>query len=244
MSETQESVLPRRQGVKIRDDAAAKHVRELLRQVAARVKEKPAVAPPEEGMVRLGGRDRASYVWFLRCPESYTPPAPVSGGGLCNHGIGVDRHHHGDYEVRAWAHGAPGVHAVSLHTHEVTLEILETVAGLVGIPLEEPERKPETWVHGTRLGRDHTDLALHLVEDHGFHVDYVDSLGDGGMHGLHDGQHGNTWAYAADLPHERCSTLTLDERPAQHLKGTRPRSCSECSVANPQEYSFSDPEGA
>lgn len=222
---TTDAILPRRQGIKVRDDAEAKRIRDLLGQVAARVKTKPAVAPPPEGMVRISGMDRASFVWFLRCPDAEGVPAK---GELCNHGFGVDRHHHGDYEVRAWVHGAPGVHAVSLHTHEVTLEVLETVAKLVGIPLEpvEPERK--TWVHGTRLGRDHTSLALHLVEDHGYHVDYVDSLSDGGKHGLHDGEHGTTWAYAADLSHVTCEVRALDAKRPIHLLGSTPEHCSAC----------------
>lgn len=129
------TTLPQRQGMKIRDDADAQAIVGLLRQLAARVDKRPAVVPPPNGMIRLSGMDRASYVWFLRCPEG---AKDRTDGDLCNHGIGVDRHHHGDYEVRAWAHGAPGVHAVSLHTHEVTLEVLETVAKLVGIPLDPP----------------------------------------------------------------------------------------------------------
>lgn len=146
-----ESILPRRQQQKIRDDVEARRIVDLLRQVAARVDKQPSVAPPEEGMIRLSGMDRASFVWFLRCPKGAKDRAD---GDLCNHGFGVDRHHHGDYEVRAWAHGAPGVHAVSLHTHEVTLEVLETVAGLVGIPLEPV--------------RDGYQGSVMRVENHGF----------------------------------------------------------------------------
>lgn len=218
---------PRRQGMKIRDDAEARNVVTLLAQIAARVKHAPAITPPEAGMVRLGNRDRASYVWFLRCPEGFDPPAPVSGGGLCNHGLGVDRQY-GAYEVRAWAHGAPGVHDVSLHTHTLTLEMLETAARLVGIPLEPAEPEEKTWIHGSRFGREHRDLALHLVEDHGYRVDYIDGLGDGGQHGLHDGDHNTTWSYAANLSHEKCEVVVLDVKPHQHLRGAHPDHCSNC----------------
>lgn len=224
---TTDAILPQRKGQKVRNDAEAKRVIDLLGQIAARVNHQPAIAPNPDGMTRLGTRDRASYVWFLRCPEGYELPAPVSGGEMCNHGIGVDRQY-GAYEVRAWAHGAPGVHDVSLHTHTLTLEMLETAARLVGIPLEDPEPARQTWIHGTRLGRDHFDLALHLVEDHGYAADYVDGLGDGGTHGLHDGEHNATWAYAANLSHEKCEVLALDVKPAQHLRGSRPDHCSAC----------------
>jgi hypothetical protein len=224
---TTDATLPRRKSGRIVTDEGARQVNALLGQLAARVKHQPAFKTPEDGMVRLGRRDRASYVWFLRRPDDFTPPAPVSGGGLRNHGIGVDRQD-GAYEVRAWAHGAPGVHDVSLHTHTLTLEMLETAAKLVGIPLEDPEPELKTWVHGSRFGRGHADLDKHLAEDHGFHGDYLDSLSDGGLHGLHDGEHNTTWAYAADLSHEKCEILALDVRPSQHLRGTHPDKCSGC----------------
>jgi hypothetical protein len=57
------------------------------------------------------------------------------------------------------------------------------------------------WVHGTRLGRDHRSVRQHLVEDHGCSPGHVGALSDGGVHGMHDGAHGVTWAYAEDLPH-------------------------------------------
>lgn len=135
--EVEGGTLPRRRGMKVMDDAGARCVVELLRGFAERVPHEPSIKPPPEGMVRLGGRDRASYVWFLPCHPDGKAPAPVSGGGLCNHGIGIDRQW-GAYEVRGWAHGAPGVHDVSLHTSVVTLEHLETAARLVGIPFGPP----------------------------------------------------------------------------------------------------------
>lgn len=57
------------------------------------------------------------------------------------------------------------------------------------------------WRHGTKLGREHVSLRHHLVEDHGLTVDEVTGLSAGAAHGLHDGQHGRTWAHALDLPH-------------------------------------------
>jgi hypothetical protein len=128
--------LPRRRSTRVRSDEDARCVIELLGQVAARVPHDPATRPPAEGMVRLGNRDRASYVWFLPCPEGTVD----SRGGvieMCNHGLGVDRAF-GAYEVRAWAHGSPGVHDLTLHAGQVTLELLETAARLVGLPLTEP----------------------------------------------------------------------------------------------------------
>lgn len=135
---------------RVRTDPDALNVVELLRQLAARVPHSPAITPYQGRMIRLGGMDRASYVWFLRCPEGFEPPAPVSGGGLCNHGVGVDRQY-GAYEVRAWAHGAPGVHSVSLHTHTLTLELLETAAKLVGIPLEPATDQPTSATQGVEM---------------------------------------------------------------------------------------------
>lgn len=58
-----------------------------------------------------------------------------------------------------------------------------------------------TWVHGTRLGREHRSVAAHLVEDHAIDSAWVDSASDAAVHGKHDGLHKRTWAYAADLPH-------------------------------------------
>ncbi|MGK5677544.1 hypothetical protein [Actinoplanes sp. URMC 104] len=61
------------------------------------------------------------------------------------------------------------------------------------------EWKP--WVHGSQLGRGHRSLEQHLVEDHGRDADEIAVMSDGAMHGWHDGVHGQTWAYAQDLPH-------------------------------------------
>lgn len=74
-------------------------------------------------------------------------------------------------------------------------------------PDPEPDPEPDDprptrrWVHGTHLGRSHTSVRTHLVEDHGLSVHQVDALSDGAVHGLHDGRHDRTWAYAYDLPH-------------------------------------------
>lgn len=57
------------------------------------------------------------------------------------------------------------------------------------------------WVHGTRLGREHKSLKIHLREDHGVRWERARSLSDGEAHGTHDGMHDKTWAYAYDLPH-------------------------------------------
>jgi hypothetical protein len=59
----------------------------------------------------------------------------------------------------------------------------------------------ETWIHGTRLGRAHASLRLHLVEDHALQPGWAETASDGAAHGLHDGRHQRTWAYAEDLPH-------------------------------------------
>lgn len=124
---------------RVRSDKDALCVSDLLRQLAARVPHTPAITPPEEGgMVRLGSRDRASYVWFLPCPEGLTDSAGKAIE-LCNHGIGIDRAY-GSYEVRAWKHGAPEVHDITLHTHVVRMGHLEMVARLIGLPLEEASK--------------------------------------------------------------------------------------------------------
>lgn len=68
-------------------------------------------------------------------------------------------------------------------------------------PVEAAPRR--TWMHGTRLGREHTSVRQHLVEDHGEDPDVVRSWSDGAVHGTHDEAHSTTWAYAVDLPHER-----------------------------------------
>lgn len=125
-----------RRATRVRDDADAKCVIEMLAEIAARIPHVPAVKPPAEGMVRLGNRDRASYVWFLPCPAGLTDSRGEKIE-LCNHGIGVDRSY-GAYEVRAWAHGSSGVHDLSLKTGEVTMELLETAAQLIGLPLAPP----------------------------------------------------------------------------------------------------------
>lgn len=134
------SLKPRRAGTRVSSDEGARCVVTLLREFAGRVtdatKAEPAIRPPEDGMVRLGSRERASYVWFLPCAETARTP-DGSRPQACNHGIGIDRIY-GAYEVRAWAHGAPGVHDLSLHTNVVTIEILETAARLIGLPFSPP----------------------------------------------------------------------------------------------------------
>lgn len=254
-TEEQAGLRPTRARTKVLTDPDARHVVGLLSDLAARVDYAPAIRPlpgPDgiEGMVRLGQADRASYVWFLPCPPGGKSPAPVSGGGLCNHGIGIDRQNR-SFEIRAWVHGAPKVHAVSIHTHEVTLELLEQVAAMVGIPLKPREETAKSWVHGTRLGREHRELGQHLIEDHGYDPAYVHGLSHGGRHGLHDSEHRDIWAYAHDLPHERCKGRVEwrdgELRTASwHIVGTRPGRCGPCKdhPSAVQEYSMSDPEGA
>jgi hypothetical protein len=56
-------------------------------------------------------------------------------------------------------------------------------------------------IHGSRLGRDHASVRMHLAEDHGTDPGWLECASDGAVHGRHDGQHGVTWAYAKDLPH-------------------------------------------
>ncbi len=59
----------------------------------------------------------------------------------------------------------------------------------------------DTWVHGTRLGREHRSVRMHLVEDHEVEPGFAECASDGAIHGLHDGRHHEVWAYALDLPH-------------------------------------------
>jgi hypothetical protein len=59
----------------------------------------------------------------------------------------------------------------------------------------------ETWVHGSRLGREHNSLHAHMAEDHETEPGWLEVASDAAVHGKHDGQHHETWAYALDLPH-------------------------------------------
>jgi hypothetical protein len=59
----------------------------------------------------------------------------------------------------------------------------------------------DTWVHGSRLGREHLSVRTHLLEDHGVDRQDIADASDGALHGLHDGKHATTWAYSKDLPH-------------------------------------------
>lgn len=155
--EESESWAPRRAVKRISSDQDARCVVTLLADFAQRVTAatgvQPAIVPPKEGMVRLGGRERASYVWFLPCAETARTP-DGSRPQVCNHGIGIDRVY-GAYEVRAWAHGAPGVHDLSLHASVVTAELVETAARLIGIPFGPP---PPDGYRGSEM----------RVENHGF----------------------------------------------------------------------------
>jgi hypothetical protein len=63
------------------------------------------------------------------------------------------------------------------------------------------------WTHGSRLGREHQSLRMHLVEDHRADPGWAENASDAAVHGSHDGQHSRTWAYAYDLPHP----VSLDE---------------------------------
>jgi len=81
-----------------------------------------------DGMVRLGGRDRASWVWFLR---------NGANGGPTNNGLGVDRENLGYWTIRAWRHSGSPVSSVELHAAEPTADLIEQAARLVGIPLRE-----------------------------------------------------------------------------------------------------------
>lgn len=120
------ALTPRRATTRVTQDDDARRMTWLLRSVACRVPHTPAVAPPLDGMIRLGDRDRASFVWFLPC---------VPDGPPTNHGLGVDREG-GFWTVRAWAHGRAGVFDVDLRTREATADLIEQAARLVGIPLE------------------------------------------------------------------------------------------------------------
>lgn len=111
-------------------DAEARACARALRAVACRVvtEAPPAVTPPMDGMVTLGGRDRASWVWFL--PNG-------SNGGPTNNGLGVDREHLGYWTIRAWRHSGGPVSNVRLHVAEPTAELIEQAARLIGLPLHE-----------------------------------------------------------------------------------------------------------
>lgn len=152
------SLRPRKARRAVSSDEGAQCVVTLLEGFAARVTRavgtEPAIRPPDGGMARLGTRERASYVWFLPCAET-ARSSDGSRPASCNHGIGVDRVY-GQYEVRAWAHGAPRVHDLSLHTHVVTTELLEAAAQLIGLPVA-PEPTPDGY-----------QGAVVRVENHGF----------------------------------------------------------------------------
>ncbi len=60
----------------------------------------------------------------------------------------------------------------------------------------------DRWTHGTGLGRDHKSVRMHLAEDHDADPGWLECASDGAVHGMHDGIHGEVWAYAADLPHK------------------------------------------
>jgi hypothetical protein len=143
MSEQDAGVRPTRPvvGTRVRQDAASVEIVRLLGEIAKRVRHEPAVRPNPAGMVRLGSTDRASYVWFLKCPPDTRPGLDGQPMTTCNHGIGVDREHLGQWIIRAWAHGRPEVFSVEIHTGVVKLELLEHAAGMVGIPLEPKESK-------------------------------------------------------------------------------------------------------
>jgi hypothetical protein len=57
------------------------------------------------------------------------------------------------------------------------------------------------WVHGSKLGREHCDLATHLVEDHGTDPVLLLDAPDPALQGRHDGLHAVTRACYYDLPH-------------------------------------------
>lgn len=115
---------------RVASDPAARACARALRSVACRVVADgpPAVTPPMDGMVRLGGRDRASWVWFLR---------NGANGGPTNNGLGVDRENLGYWTIRAWRHSGSPVSSVELHAAEPTADLIEQAARLVGIPLRE-----------------------------------------------------------------------------------------------------------
>lgn len=56
-------------------------------------------------------------------------------------------------------------------------------------------------VHGSRLGREHRSLRMHLVEDHGCDPGWAENASDGTAHGRHDRRHRRGSAWAEDLPH-------------------------------------------
>ena len=69
-------------------------------------------------------------------------------------------------------------------------------------PASRSRAVSKPWVHGTRLGREHTSLRQHLIEDHGVQRGWTETASDGAVRGLHDGRHDRTGAYALNLPHE------------------------------------------
>jgi hypothetical protein len=95
-----------------------------------------------------------------------------------------------------------------------------------------PEVENVPWVHGTRLGREHRSLDVHLVEDHGADPDEVAKLSDGGAHGDHDGRHGETWAYAKDLPHPAPNDPKPEPAPAIKVADTASGRCPACRNHN------------
>jgi len=80
--------------------------------------------------------------------------------------------------------------------------IIVGLAALYGRVYRHRNPPRQTWVHGTRLGREHTSLRQHLIEDHGVQRGWTETASDGAVRGLHDGRHDRTGAYALNLPHE------------------------------------------
>ena len=69
------------------------------------------------------------------------------------------------------------------------------------VPTPNPTIPAKPCIHGSRLGREHTSLATHLVEDNRLEGYANHDESAAGAHGLHDRLHDRTWAYAFDLPH-------------------------------------------
>jgi hypothetical protein len=56
-------------------------------------------------------------------------------------------------------------------------------------------------MHGSKLGREHTSLRQHLVEDHDVEPGWAETASDGSVHGLHDGRHRTIGAHDYDIRH-------------------------------------------
>lgn len=96
-----------------------------------------------------------------------------------------------------------GLETVKAWQHRAVIKVLEEQGLDPYAPLRsaQPTDEGAPWTHGTRLGREHRDVRVHLVEDHGVPQEQIDGWSDGAVHGHHDGVHRKTWAYADDLPH-------------------------------------------